>query len=120
MTSNLGTPQLHEAMLAQQAALDEGDIESEEVALDSDAVEEIVEPVIQSRLRPELLGARKYNLSLARFNFVTRPSLYKLSTFSSLTVNSINVATIRAIGRDRVFSSSCAGRYSQNSCDGFE
>jgi ATP-dependent Clp protease ATP-binding subunit ClpA len=56
MTSNLGTPQLHEAILAQQAALDAGDIGSEEVALDSDAVEEIVEPVIQSRLRPELLG----------------------------------------------------------------
>ena len=56
MTSNLGTPQLHEAILAQQAALDAGDIEPEEAPLDSDAVEEIVEPVIQSRLRPELLG----------------------------------------------------------------
>ena len=54
-------------MLAQQAALD-ADVDSEDVALDSDAVEEIVEPVIQSRLRPELLGARKHNLSGARFN----------------------------------------------------
>ena len=56
MTSNLGTPQLHEAMLSQQAALDAGDIDEDEAPLDTDAVEEIVEPVIQSRLRPELLG----------------------------------------------------------------
>ena len=56
MTSNLGTPQLHEAMLSQQAALDAGDIDEDEAPLDADAVEEIVEPVIQSRLRPELLG----------------------------------------------------------------
>lgn len=61
MTSNLGTPQLQEAILAQQAALDAGDIAPEEAALDSDAVEAIVEPVIESRLRPELLGAHQYS-----------------------------------------------------------
>eukprot|EP01046_Picozoa_sp_COSAG06_P017932 COSAG06_NODE_1233_length_10152_cov_11.443251_8_plen_179_part_00 len=56
MTSNLGTPQLHEAMLSQQAAWEAGDIEETEVPLDTEAVEEIVGPVVQSRLRPELLG----------------------------------------------------------------
>lgn len=61
MTSNLGTPQLHEAILAQQAAVDAGDIDLDEACLDSNAVEEIVDPVIQSRLRPELLGAHEYD-----------------------------------------------------------
>jgi len=56
MTSNLGTPQLHDAMLAQQAALEAGDIDENAAPLDAEAVEAIVEPVIQSKFRPELLG----------------------------------------------------------------
>jgi ATP-dependent Clp protease ATP-binding subunit ClpA len=43
-------------MLSQQAAWEAGDIEETEVPLDTEAVEEIVGPVVQSRLRPELLG----------------------------------------------------------------
>ena len=38
MTSNLGTPQLHEAILAQQAALEAGDLDEDEPPLDAEAV----------------------------------------------------------------------------------
>ena len=62
MTSNLGTPQLHEAMLARQAALEADGMDPDQAALDSEAVEEVVEPVIQSRLRPELLGTQYLQL----------------------------------------------------------
>jgi|EP01043_Picozoa_sp_COSAG02_P002534 hypothetical protein len=115
MTSNLGTPQLHEAMLAQQAALDAGDMDLDQAALDSEAVEEIVEPVIQSRLRPELLGAHKY-IQLTQCKEQSRKR--RIETVSD--VRSYVGRTNRAVGRDRIFSSACAGRYSDDCSDGGE
>jgi ATP-dependent Clp protease ATP-binding subunit ClpC len=53
MTSNLGAAQLQAEMLERQAA---AATEAGAEGMDAEAVEAIVQPVVQQRMRPELLG----------------------------------------------------------------